>query len=255
MSKNNTKTGLQAWAEANNTTDKEMLMLLRAEGHDPEQFLGAAVKSDAPLPNGRGEALKMLLTRGRTVGIDIPRDVVEDVLGVSVANTVMGSQELWKFVARVLCEAVEDGENSGISEMPDSDNSNDNNGNDAPGNTDPAAKAPSSGVVPAAKPVARKKTKYSISKATFENTSFTDDIELGSLSGTLRQFLLSTGHKAQDVALMTDYDIYALFDEHYFIARFGSGTLVLDKQGYEKFRELLVSEGYYIPQPASEGDK
>lgn len=98
----------------------------------------------------------------------------------------------------------------------------------------------------AEKPAPRRKTKFSINKAVAANLFQTG----AETSGRgLRAFLLSLpDYKPQDVALMSDAEVTAIFENNFIAIAANNGTMVLSKTAYSELLACLISnDAYFIP--------
>lgn len=102
------------------------------------------------------------------------------------------------------------------------------------------------GAAPAEKPAPRRKTKFSINKA-IAGTLFQTGAEASGRN--LRAFLLSLPeYKPQDVALMADSEVAAIFEGNFVTINANGGTMVFSKAAYSELLACLIgNDAYFIP--------
>lgn len=107
-----------------------------------------------------------------------------------------------------------------------------------------------SAAAPAEKPAPRRKTKFSINKAV-AGTLFQTGAEASGRS--LRAFLLSLPeYKPQDVALMADSEVAAIFDSNFVTINANNGIMVFSKTAYSELLACLIgNDAYFIPSEDS----
>lgn len=238
------KTGLQVWADANNTTDKEMLILLIVEGQDARKLLGHSIDTSAELPSGRDKALEALLGRGRSGRISVPKDVVNSVLGGEVVTSeFVASNELPTIIFNATGQGASVAETK-IETAAEAVKTDDVSGTVDNDRVDVKQTASEKTEAPVVKAAPKKRTKYSITKVSAKEMFGSGDTIPAVRS--VRSFLISAGCKAQDVALMSDDDVQKIFNDNYFGIVVEKGMLVLDKVGYEQLLDVLVANGYFV---------
>lgn len=219
------KTGLEIWAETHNTTADEIKILLLAEGRELKQFLGDSLTSEVPLSGGRDGALTLLLNRGRAGEIDVCADMISSVTGKQIEAAFVKSSELPVLLDINTAKQAESETVEPPVTAKQQKKSDDNK------ETKPA----------------RKKNKYSISKAVAEEI-------LRAKSGSpsikaIRMFFLSLpDYKAQDIAIMPDEEIQAEFNDNYVCIPGDNGTLIVSRPVYNVIRDTLIeNDSYYVP--------
>ena len=261
------KTGLENWAELHNTTADEIKILLLSEGHNPEQFLGDSLITAEPVPNGRNEALIMLLNRGRAGEIKVSKETIKNILDTDIAFDAIRSDTLpdtIQALAKISENTADNTTQSTAAMVETTENTADNitqssaetgentNESTAADEAQTDTKKPEEKEAKTEKknePV-RRKTKYSMNKATADAMlALKFDAEIPSIR-SIRAFLLSLPeYKAQDVAVMSDDEIQTQFTKNYVCANTEDGTLILSKSNCGALKEVLSrSDNYFVPQ-------
>lgn len=231
------KTGLEVWAEKHNTTAEEIKILLTAEGNDPAQFLNGAYATEEAIPTGRDVALSMMLDRGRSGQVTIDAKIIKNIINVDVGSDTVRSDALPGMLGISVTETA--AEITESAEVPDEITET---VSEQKVSEDPKPDIKESS--PAEK---RKKTKYSMNKTIAEEI-FKPEADIPSIR-SVRMFLLSLPeYKAQDVAVMSDEEIQAVFNKNYICISTETGTLIMPKANCQLVKEILSrNDNYFVP--------